>query len=261
MAEKPMDSAEVLTSPLLTRRGFRHAFFTRRGGASTGAYSSLNFSIAVGDTETNVAENLARAATALRVSAERLYFLSQVHGRIAVALRGDENRSEVVIREGDAITSSNGNCAVGVRVADCVPILLADSESGAVAAVHAGWRGLVAGVVEAGVEKIRRVSGSSAGIAAAIGPHITIAAFEVSEDVAETLKACSPDPDVVDRTLGPKPHVDLARIAASKLEALGVSGTSIERVGGCTFLEPERYFSFRRDGPRSGRHLAAIVPR
>jgi YfiH family protein len=221
----------------------------------------LNFSVAVGDTETNVAENVARAATALGVSAEHVYYLSQVHGRIAVSLRGDESRSEVVEREGDAIASLSGNCAVGVRVADCVPILLADSESGAVAAVHAGWRGLVAGVVEAGVEEIRRVSRSAAGLAAAIGPHITVAAFEVSDDVAETLKACSPDPEVVYRVYGPKPHVDLARIAASKLEALGVPRTSIERVGGCTFLEPDRYFSFRRDGPRSGRHLAAIVPR
>jgi YfiH family protein len=261
MAENPMDSAEVLISPLLTRHGFRHAFFTREGGVSTGAYSSLNFSIAVGDAEANVVENVARAATTLGVSAERVYYLSQVHGRAALSLRGDESRAEVLTREGDAVMSSNGNCAVGVRIADCVPILLADSESGAVAAVHAGWRGLVAGVVEAGVEEVRRASGSSAGIAAAIGPHISVAAFEVSEDVAETLKACSPDPDVVDRSFGPKPHVDLARIARAKLEALGIPRSSIERVGGCTYLEPQRYFSFRRDGPRSGRHLAAIVAR
>ena len=256
-----MDSAEVLTSPLLTRLGFRHAFFARRGGASTGAYASLNFSVAVGDNEANVAENLSRAAVALGVAPDCVYYLSQVHGRVAVSLRGDESRAEVLTREGDAITSLNGRCAVGVRIADCVPILVGDSESGAVAAVHAGWRGLVAGVVEAGIAEVRRASGSSAGLGAAIGPHISVAAFEVSEDVAETLMACSPDPDVVDRSYGPKPHVDLARIAITKLEALGVPRSSIERVGGCTFLEPERYFSFRRDGPRSGRHLAAIVAR
>jgi YfiH family protein len=221
----------------------------------------LNFSIAVGDTDTNVAENVARAAAALGVSVERVYYLSQVHGRGAVSLRGDESRAEVVTREGDAISSLNEHCAVGVRIADCVPILLADTETGAVAAVHAGWRGIVAGVVEAGVEAVRRAAGSAAGLVVAIGPHISVAAFEVSDDVAETLKACSPDPGVVDRSYGPKPHVDLARIATAKLEALGVPRASIDRVGGCTFLEPERYFSFRRDGPRSGRHLAAIVAR
>jgi YfiH family protein len=261
MAEKSMDSAEVLTSPLLTRCGFRHAFFARRGGASTGAYSSLNFSIAVGDSETNVAENVARAAAALGVSAERVYYLSQVHGRVAVSLRGDEDRSEVVTREGDAVSSRNEHCAIGVRIADCVPILVGDTETGAVAAVHAGWRGIVAGVVEAGVDAIRGAAGSAAGLVAAIGPHISVAAFEVSEDVADTLRACSPDPGVVDRSYGTKPHVDLSRIAIAKLEALGVPRGSIDRVGGCTYLEPERYFSFRRDGPRSGRHLAAIVAR
>lgn len=261
MAEKSMDFAEVLTSPLLTRCGFRHAFFARGGGVSTGAYSSLNFSIAVGDTETNVTENVARAAAALGVSAERVYYLSQVHGRVAVSLRGDESRSEVVMREGDALSSRNGHCAVGVRIADCVPILLGNTETGAVAAVHAGWRGIVAGVVEAGVDAIRGAASSATSLIAAIGPHISVTAFEVSEEVAGTLQACSPDPDVVDRSHGPKPHVDLARIATAKLEALGVPRASVDRVGGCTFLEPERYFSFRRDGPRSGRHLAAIVAR
>jgi YfiH family protein len=214
----------------------------------------------VGDSEANVAENLARAATALGVSTERLYYLSQVHGKVAVSLQGDERRTEVVERQGDALTSLNPDCAIGVRVADCVPILLADSHSGAVAAVHAGWRGLVAGVVEAGVEAVRGAAGSGKELVAAIGPHISVGAFEVSEEVATTLAGCSPDPNVIDRRYGAKPHVDLAKIATAKLEALGVPRANIDRVGGCTFLEPERYFSFRRDGPRSGRHLAAIVP-
>ena len=150
---------------------------------------------------------------------------------------------------------------MAVRIADCVPILVGDTETGAVVAVHAGWRGVVAGVVEAGIAAISEDANRTRGFVAAIGPHITVAAFEVSDDVAETLRASSPDPDVIERGNGAKPHVDLAKIVAAKLEALGIPRPNIDRVGGCTYTDPERYFSFRRDGARSGRHLAAIVPR
>jgi len=259
--EKSMDSADLSTSRLLTTHGFRHAFFTRRGGVSSGPYASLNFSVSVGDSKTNVSENIARAAAALEVDATRIYFLSQVHGAVAVTLRGDEDRDDVVEREGDALVGTDGRAAVAVRIADCVPILVGDAASGAAVAIHAGWRGLAGGVVEAGIGELSKAGGNPADMVAAIGPHIGAAAFEVSEDVAGTLRDHSPDPDVIDRNWGPRPHVDLARIATAKLERLGVPRARIERVGGCTFSEPEMYFSFRRDGPKSGRHLAAIVPR
>lgn len=261
MVEKAMDSDELSTSRLLAKYGFRHAFFTRRGGVSSGPYESLNFSVSVGDSDAHVSENIARAAAALGVEAGRVYFLSQVHGAIAVTLRGGENREEVVHREGDALASADERSAVGVRVADCVPILVGDRRTGAAVAIHAGWRGLVAGVIEAGIGELAKAGVSASDCVAAIGPHIGVAAFEVSEEVAQTLGAHSPDPDVIDRSRGPKPHVDLSRIAAAKLERLGVPPACIERVGGCTWSDRERYFSFRRDGPKSGRHLAAIVPR
>jgi YfiH family protein len=261
IGEKPMDSAELLTSPLLSGLGFRHAFFTRMGGASEGRYSSLNFSVTVGDSQENVSENVARAAGALGVTRERVYFLSQVHGAVALAVEGVEDRNEVVLRQGDALLSRNEDVAVGVRIADCVPILIGDPSTGAALAVHAGWKGVVAGIVESAIARLREAGGSPSDAVAAIGPHITVAAFEVSEDVAEALRASSPNPDVIDRTLGAKPHVDLAGIVSSKLVALGLRPSNVDRVGGCTVSEPELYFSFRRDGPRSGRHLAAIVPR
>src|SRR2546430_2346729 len=88
--------AEFRTSRLLTEAGFRHAFFTRRGGVSEGPYATLSFSVAAGDTEANVAENLARAAEALGVGAERVYYLSQVHGAVAVVIDGTEDRRDVL---------------------------------------------------------------------------------------------------------------------------------------------------------------------
>jgi YfiH family protein len=147
-----------------------------------------------------------------------------------------------------------------VRTADCVPLLLADRRSGAVAAIHAGWRGIVRGVVEAGVAKLREVGGDPAELMAVLGPHIRGDAFEVSDDVAEELAAISPVPCVVRRD-GKKPRVRLDNIVRAKLVAVGVARDQIDDVGGCTMTELEQFFSFRRDGKVGGRHLSAIVPR
>jgi hypothetical protein len=253
--------ARFRTSPLLTKAGFRHAFFTRKGGVSSGPYSSLSFSVAAGDTERNVAANLTRAATALGVVAARVYYLSQVHGSIAHAVDGTEDRHEILFREGDALVGRNPRAAVGVRMADCLPVLVADRESGAVAAIHAGWRGLVRGAVSEGIAALRRAAGHDGDLVAAVGPHITGRAFEVSEEVAAELDGASRADGVIDRGVGPKPHVHLVRIARAELAAAGVAADSIDVVPGCTYSDPEDFFSFRRDGKRSGRHLAAIVPR
>jgi YfiH family protein len=249
------------TSPLLTHAGFRHAFFTRKGGVSSGPYASLSFSVAAGDTEANVTTNLARAASALGVEADRVYYLSQVHGATALVIDGTEDRREILYREGDALVGQNPRAAVGVRIADCVPILVADRRSGAVAAIHAGWRGLVRGMVAEGIAALRREAGGDVELVAAIGPHITGPAFEVEGDVAEELARASHAEHVVERVPGSKPHVHLARIARALLEDAGVAAASIDLVEGCTYSDPGDFFSFRRDGKESGRHLAAIVPR
>jgi copper oxidase (laccase) domain-containing protein len=137
--------------------------------------------------------------------------------------------------------------------------LLADRRSGAVAAAHAGWRGAVQGIVSASIEALRALA-PDPDLIAAIGPHISLAAFEVSEDVAETILKASRDPDIVDRSR-PKPHLDLRRMLRAELRWQGLKDAAIDDVWGCTVLEPERFFSFRRDGKASGRHLSAIVPR
>lgn len=255
------DAADYLTSPLLSAAGFRHAFFTRRGGVSEGAYHSLNFSVAVGDDEANVAENLRRGAEALGVAPERLHFLSQVHGSAVHTLDPGDDRHRTLTLEGDALTARTGRLACGVRSADCLPILLAERSSGAVAAIHAGWRGLVRGVVEAGVRALRDLVANEGEIIAAIGPHISAEAFEVSADVAGELVRVSPDPEVLlTPGDGAKIRVNLRRIARSKLEHSGLARHQIDDVWGCTVGDAERFFSYRRDGKKSGRHLSAIVP-
>ena len=249
-------------SPLLHQAGFRHAFFTRSGGASQGPFESLSFSTAVGDDPRHVDENLRRAGALLGVDAERVLYLSQVHGREARFYRTPEQRSTLITLEGDAIGGAEPSTAYGVRSADCVPILLADVDSGAVMAIHAGWRGMAGGVVEAGVARLRQNLGQDGELLAAIGPHISVAAFEVSDDVAAELAAACPVPGAVVRQPSTaKPHVNLRFIATQKLLALGLTEATIDQIGGCTVLDAQHYFSFRRDGKRSGRHLSAIVPR
>jgi YfiH family protein len=250
------------SSPLLAGAGFRHAFFTRLGGVSEGPFESLSFSTAVGDDPQHVDENLRRAARLLGVDAGHILYLSQVHGREARFYRAAKRREELITLEGDAIGGTSPGAAYGVRSADCVPILIADQASGAVMAIHAGWRGVVAGVIEAGVACLRQGTGGPGRLLAAIGPHISRQAFEVSEDVAAELGRVSTVPGAVERPPGAaKPHVDLRLIATHKLLALGLTEAAIDQIGGCTVLTPHLYFSFRRDGKRSGRHLSAIVPR
>jgi YfiH family protein len=136
---------------------------------------------------------------------------------------------------------------------------LGDRETGAVAAIHAGWRGVACGVVGAAVEALRELTGRRGDLLAAIGPHISVRAFEVGEDVAAQLAAASDARGVVERTAA-RPHVDLRRIVRAQLLGGGVAPSAVDDVLGCTVSEPQRFFSFRRDGEKSGRHLAAIVP-
>lgn len=248
-------SAQFLTSPLLEKNGFKHAFFTRDGGVSQGPYASLNFSYAVGDAPQNVDENIRRAAQALAVPSSQIFFLSQVHGNDVVELSGKETQRDILFTSGDALVSSSPLLACGVRTADCLPILIGDSSTGRVAAVHAGWRGLVARVIAAAV---RSLGGSAGNWCAAIGPHISVDRFEVSEEVATQLESAAHGP-CVRRQAGKKPYVNLRQVARGQLEGLGLRPDRIDDVAGCTQGDATHFFSFRRDGKHSGRHLSAIL--
>lgn len=255
-----MTNAEHLTSPILRTAGFRHAFFTRRGGASEGPFATLNFSVTVGDAPERVAENFRRAASVLGVPVGRLYFASQVHGSNARLVEPHEDREAIMACEADAVIATASGVACAVRSADCIPILIGERRSGAVAAIHAGWRGVVRRVVGAGVARLRAAIGGDGDLVAAIGPHISVAHFEVSDDVAAELRGASQDSDVV-VTGRAKPRVDLRRTVRAQLRELGLANDAIDDVPGCTFGDAERFFSFRRDGAISGRHLSAIVAR
>lgn len=261
MASSDIHSSEHLSSELLHRAGFAHAFFTRRGGVSAGPFATLNLSTEVGDDAAHVAENLRRAARLLGVSPEAIVVPRQVHGSAVIVHESGADPRALRDTPADAAITSEPGVACAVRTADCVPVLLADPESGRVAAVHAGWRGVVQRVVAATVDRSSLLGSPPERLLVAIGPHISAAAFEVGPDVAAELERASNARDAVERRPGRKPVVALRRIIEAQLLELGVRPSNIDGVIGCTYSEPERFFSHRRDGARSGRMLSAIVPK
>jgi polyphenol oxidase len=197
-------------------------FTTRRGGVSEGAYASLNVGLLTDDDPERVAANRERVRG--QAGAERLAQGRQVHGtHVVVDGHGGE--------EGDGQVTTRPGVAAIVLVADCLPVALAAPRAAGV--VHAGWRGLAAGVLEAGVAAL-----GDGPVAAAIGPGIGPCCYEVGDDVRAVFGTTG-------RTL------DLKAAARARLEAAGVA--EIHDCGLCTACDPERFFSHRRDRGVTGR--------
>jgi YfiH family protein len=252
-------STIVVRSPLLTRHGFAHGFSLRHGGVSRAPFDTLNLGRAVGDEPASVAENHERMARAVGYEPGTLFEVSQVHGRHVRVVAPSEDPKVVRREEGDALVANAMGTAIGVRAADCIAVLFADPQTRAVAAVHAGWRGTVAGVALSGLERLVDVSNAPRSrVVAAVFPHIRACCFEVGDDVAQTIASRSPAQGIVSRVAN-KAHVDLAAVVRAQLREAGVDAAHIDDVAGCTRCEPARFFSYRRDGQVSGRHLAAIV--
>ncbi|MEI8254250.1 MAG: peptidoglycan editing factor PgeF [Deltaproteobacteria bacterium] len=245
----------ALRAERLAAAGFTHAFSTRRGGVSEGQYASLNLGRSVGDEPAHVLENATRFAEAAGLDPARLYEVSQVHGASVITVHGDEDAVAVRARQADALVSRGAGFAVGVRTADCAPVLLGDRVTGHAAAVHAGWRGVVANVVG---EAVRALGKEPKNVIAAIGPSIGPCCFEVGDEVAISLASAAGDGIVLRK--GPSnPHVDLWRAIEHQLRAAGVG--VVDTLGRCTVCESELFFSYRRDGQRSGRMLSAVAAR
>lgn len=243
-------SVELLTASSLTAP---HGFPTRAGGVSKAPFASLNTSRVVGDADEAVTENLRRLASAAQVPAERLFSVSQVHGAAVVEAPGVTPRTEA-----DALWTGAPGTAVGVRTADCVPILLEDPRSGRVAAVHAGWRGVIAGIVARTLE-VWAAKGTRPGdVRAAIGPAIQKCCFEVDGELPARFSAAFGDEIVVPVAGKEKRHLDLPRAVAVTLGRLGVPAAHVVTLPHCTHCD-ERFFSHRRERGVTGRHLSFIT--
>ncbi len=254
----------LLTSAKLAQAGFSHGFTTRLGGVSPPPFETLDF--AVLRDPSALRENQARLAATVGVDAGLLHQAMQVHGANLLVAGGDP--AATLALEADALSAEPGTGhAVAVRVADCVPVLVADPASGRVVAAHAGWRGVEAGVVDKSVGHLASAARAAArgGFIAAIGPCIGPCCFEVGRDVGERIARASAS-DVIARHEGEKAFVDLRRAVRAQLRACGLEDDQIEEVPGrgpegCTRCNPDRFYSYRRDGDASGRLIGVIVAR
>jgi YfiH family protein len=192
------------------------------------------------------------AAAALGLEGE-IITLKQVHSDALLRADGEVSGREPRL-EGDGLISRTPGEIIGVRIADCLPLLMVDRERRAVAAVHAGWRGSAARIAERAVQRMCADYGSEpADLEAVIGPCISADRYQVGEEVAGRF-----EPGAVLCEGRPKPHVDLAAANRLQLLAAGLREANIRGGEHCSFSNAERFHSHRRDGERSGRMLAFV---
>lgn len=151
----------------------------------------------------------------------------------------------------DALWSERKNTALAIKVADCLPVTIIDAQRGIIANIHSGWRGAVQGITAATIDELRPATGDLRDVRAWLGPAIRVCCFEVGEEVASQF-----DARFVDRTRGPKPHVDIAAFTTEVLRARGI--TQIVDTELCTRCDGSLFHSYRRD-KRGGRNLAIVA--
>ena len=239
-----------------------HCFTTRRGGVSTGYLDSLNLGIHRGDEACNVAQNFRILAHAVGVEPAQLVVTRQIHSDIVRQVDKADWGKHILdgaSPECDALITNTPGTALVVFTADCTPILLHDPVTGAVGAVHAGWRGTAAGIAEKTVLAMVSAFGCRPGdIRAAIGPNISQCCFQTDGDVPEAMVAALGDeakPFI--RQSGQKYYVNLKEINARFLRRAGVE--KIEIAPHCTACQPELFWSHRITGGRRGSQGAVIV--
>lgn len=241
--------------------GIRHAFFTRRGGVSAGLYRSLNCGLGSGDDPAAVAANRARAMAALDLPAGALATCHQRHSAEVAVLEGPEPPEEPPAA--DALVTAAPNLALGILTADCGPVLFADPGDRVVGAAHAGWRGALAGVLEATVEAMIEQGARADNIVAAIGPAIGPDSYEVGPEFPGPFLERDRANAAFFRA-GPgegRYMFDLPGYIASRLGRLGLAG--VLSLDADTCADEAHWFSYRRsrhrDEPDYGRLLSVIA--
>lgn len=224
--------------------GARALFSTRRGGVSPAPFDSLNLGRLTDDAEANVDVNRARLAEATGHGRERVLYGRQVHGTTVRRATDAPSETRPVEAEDGQATALTGHPAL-VFTADCLPVLLA--ADGAVAAIHAGWRGLSAGILEEGVRALRAL-GADGPVQGLVGPGARGCCYEVGEEVQAAFAGY--DARVGERKL------DLAAVARAKLAEAGAA--EVHDVGLCTICEPGLFFSHRRDNGVTGRQAGVV---
>lgn len=250
-------TVEVIRAAALA--GTAHGFLGRRGGVSTGIHAGLNVGTGSDDDVAAIAENRARALAAVAPGAT-LVSVFQVHSAEVVTVTAPIDFDERP--RADAMVTDRPGLALAILTADCAPILLADAAAGVVGAAHAGWKGAIGGVAEATVAAMVALGARPENIAAAIGPCIARASYEVDDGFVARFAAADPANEAFFAP-GRAGHAqfDLEGYVASRLAAAGVG--RIEALGLDTYADSARFFSYRRathaGEPGYGRQMSLIA--
>jgi hypothetical protein len=242
--------------------GIPHGFLGRQGGVSTGIHAGLNVGLGSDDDRAAIHENRDRAVRAVAPgSSGALVTLHQVHSAEAVIVTDpfpDDARPHA-----DALVTDRPGLLLGILTADCVPVLLADAGAGVVGAAHAGWKGALAGVTDATVAAMLSLGARRDGIAAAIGPCIARASYEVDDAFLRRFADAEPANERF-FAAGVRPghhQFDIEAYVAARLAAAGLG--RVETLGLDTYANEARFFSFRRathrGEPGYGRQISLIA--
>jgi YfiH family protein len=200
------------------------------------------------------------AATLMRIVRERfgieavLATCVQVHGRNVVRAHAEKNWREC--DSCDGLWSSDRGAALGIKIADCLPVTIADMSRGVIANVHSGWRGAVQKIT---AEAIDAIGGVSPGAQAWLGPSIRVCCFEVGEEVVDQFRASYAEAERFVNRGGVKPHIDLPALTTALLTERGIAAENIHDSGLCTRCDGSIFHSYRRDAGRGGRNLAVAA--
>lgn len=244
--------------------GVRHGFSTRLGGVSPAPWDSLNLRRGMGDGREALLENYRRFCAAIGAEAERTVLARQVHETaVRACTAADAGKGLFRDRDytADALVTNEPGLTLFVFSADCGTVLLHDPDSGAVGAVHAGWRGCAGGIVEKTVREMARLYGTRPErLQAALGPCIGRCCFETDGDVPDAMRQALGEagPPYLERR-GPKWYVDLEGLNRQWLLRAGLSPERIESSGLCTMCRPDLFWSHRKLGDARGVQCAAIT--
>jgi YfiH family protein len=229
---------EIITADALS--DFRHGFFTRRGGASSGVFEGLNCGYGSSDQRDVVATNRARVADAMEVEPVALVGVHQYHSAEVVNMTGPTDLRP----KADAMVTATPGLALSILTADCQPVLFADAQNGVIGAAHAGWGGALGGVLEATIDAMEGLGAARDDIKAVIGPCISQTAYEVGPDYMD--KFLDDDPEnarFFAQGKGDRVQFDLPGYGLKRLRDAGVQA---EWTRHCTYSDPARFFSYRR---------------
>lgn len=249
-------SGEVIyyTSALLDKFGIKHGWFARTGGFSPKPYDSLNFSRNHGDNSVNVDKNRSLACSKLGLKSNNLVFAGKL-GHSNKILQASPKFYGKEVSGYDALFTTQKNVPLGLAVADCVAIFIADVHGQVVSVVHVGWKGLVAGVIQHSVNEITKLGIRYSDLVSAIGPANQVETYEFSESDLGPINRVFPSKQIT-KQVSSKWYVDIPKGCEIKLRDCGIS--KIENLGINSFLDRKEFFSYRAEQPTTGRNGAIV---